>query len=100
MAIPKFLMSNFNALVSAIDRDKLCLVESRDRDNNNKPVALVCVLNYTGPGEDAEVEITPVAVMLEESPFARFVAPSEELGPAWVDEYEYNTDEELTDAAQ
>lgn len=67
--------ANFATLLAAAKDEKLSLV-SAIRKTDNKPVALICAMNYV----QGMVEAVPLAVMIEGNPYEIFDDPISERG--------------------
>ena len=72
MALPPGHKKNFETLQRASDDRSLALMECLDRQTG-KQAAVLCAVNVDG----GTYEMVPVAMLLEENPYERFVPAGE-----------------------
>ena len=69
--IPKGTSSNFQTILAANTEDRICLMRVHDTLTDSD-ATLICAVNFI----DEEYEFVPLAIMIEEDPFVRFIPPS------------------------
>jgi hypothetical protein len=70
---------NFETLQRAFRNKNICLLRAL-RKSDNKEVALVCAVNHNSKfrGSGDEVDLVPLAVMIEGNPYEDFIPCIEE----------------------
>ncbi len=69
--IPKGTVTNFETILNAHRSERLLLLRAYDKITQ-KDVTLVCATNLSGE----DYEFIPLAIMIEDDPFERFVPPT------------------------
>lgn len=71
-AIPQYLLMNFQSLVRAAKADDIALLDCTDAKTGAVVVAL-CAVNRR---RDGEIDIVPIARMIDGNPYEELVPPS------------------------
>jgi len=74
MAIPEGYKANFETILRAARNEDLALVECTNKDTG-KPAYVLAAISGVGP--DDKMEVVPLAMMFDGSPYELLIPPSE-----------------------
>jgi len=69
--IPEGINKNYQTILSAVKHKRLCVMEVFDSTEQKTKTAL-CAVNVL---DDGEYEMIPLAIMIDEDPYERYMPP-------------------------